>query len=117
MGMAVIQIETVEDVLVAARKMIEDPKAWAQGDYMRFPYHGTVPSFCALGAVRYAGFHDESILFQTRRALWDVLPSFYRREYSGMISGIAAFNDAPHRTHKEVLDLFDKAISAVRAAA
>lgn len=117
MGMAVTPVYTVEDVLVAARKMIEDPERWAKRRYIVFdPPMSSVPSFCAMGAIQYSFAGPSSLQTEALNALYDALPPFYHRGRGDVVLQIGRFNDAVRRRHKDIMDLYDRAIAAVRAA-
>jgi len=95
--------------LVAARKLIERPENW-----FSFSYHGQRPEklFCAFTALRSArldGF-DAYDLIDTTSA-----PFQYFRLAAGC-EDIIAWNDAPERTHAEVLAAFDRAITLAESA-
>jgi hypothetical protein len=96
------------DILVAARALIEQPKAWTQGEYARDKKGNRVPltsrqatCWCAMGA--------------TGRAQAGNIPAGVRaRDRLRAAIGdrsIPGWNDAPERTHAEVLAAFDRAIS------
>lgn len=99
-------------ILKRARKLIEKPGSWCQlaeartrdgesiscGDSM-------ATQFCALGAIwRATGQNDDA-------------PTKFLREAVGArytLAGpksVANWNDAPRRTHKQILKAFDKAIA------
>jgi hypothetical protein len=93
-----------EYTLTVARFMISQPENWRKGE---FECEGK--AFCALGAIRY---------------LWFQQP--VREEYYGdsvavrilkrivgaaLTSDLVLWNDAPERTHREVLAAFDAAIA------
>lgn len=91
------------DVLVAARQLIENPENWCQHElHMGRNVH------CACGAIEEA----------TRRLTHNV-PSLFDCFISGFRGWqeLSNFNDAPHRTHAEVLAAFDKAIAKARVTA
>jgi hypothetical protein len=96
--------QTVTDILIIARKLIEKEENWTQGAYARLP-DGTptdedgpsVSCYCSLGALSKAGN------FWTPQKAYDYL-------YAAMGSSITDFNDT--HTHAEVLAAFDAAIEA-----
>lgn len=84
------------ECLVAARKKIEDPANWGKGKQAN---HRKV--LCAITAIGHA--RAEAFGTDFWRAEWAL------REVIGRGS-IVMWNDAPERTHAEVLAAFDKAI-------
>ena len=99
-------------ILVRARILISDPKSWLQGKQARTGI-GTsaracsrrAQSFCVVGALR--------------RAAWELDPGLSPQILRGLIEdhlppnrGAEDWNDAPRRTHAQVLRLLDKAIAA-----
>lgn len=103
-------------VLEDARKLIETPDKWTQGEYARDGmgreislYESGITCLCALGALRLAtkriwdwNFKGDAVLVDAKTALRNV-----------MIEPIPRFNDS--HTHAEVLAAFDKAIATERA--
>jgi hypothetical protein len=95
------------DILVAARALIEQPKAWTQGKFARGKKGNPVSAssrkatcWCAQGAIM--------------RAQAGSIPAGFRAHdrIRAVIRGsITRWNDAPERTHAEVLAAFDRAIS------
>ena len=102
---------TPREVLVAARKLIERPEAWTQGATAR-DAAGKVCSSrepsavcrCAGGAIETASDGDLRKFLDAFEALGEQLGRF---GYD-----VEAVNDAPERTHAEVLAAFDAAILA-----
>jgi hypothetical protein len=89
--------------LQAARALIADPKNWVQG-----PNNDKVfqpPFYCvgtALNSI--AGFYPDN------------LKVYNYLELSGIpMLDLIKWNDNPIRTHKEILDIFDKAIALAKA--
>lgn len=89
-----------KDVLIAARKLIEKPENWCQ---RQFQNH--LGARCAMGAICGAiaddYYENEEIAAKAAAILGDVVDT-----------AVISFNDAPGRTHEEVLRAFDKAIEA-----
>lgn len=99
-------MSTVE-VLKRARETISKPERWTQGAYARdargYPIgvgHSDAVCFCATGAIARGAPDPEA------RALAQMGVRIGRRP----VEGLAAWNDAPERTHAEVLAAFDSAI-------
>ena len=88
---------SVRDVLVAARKLIEKPKDWAKAG--RAQYHGPR---CAGYAIDFARGEDLGT---------DAFDAFKRVIGVKSIRQVIKWNDAPERTHAEVIAAFDKAIA------
>jgi len=96
-------------VLRAAREKITDPNKWTREYSARNadgvgvdPLDPEAVRWCALGAMRVVN-PNGCIVGSPYEALTRALNP-------GSADGIADFND--HRTHEEVLALFDKAIAA-----
>jgi hypothetical protein len=103
---------SAKDVLVAARHILENPDHWTKGCFARTAGGGEVDaedavakSFCVHGAIIAAAggfdvpFRNEALnLLRTAAS-----PS------SGFPGG---WNDAPSRTHADVLAAFDRAIES-----
>lgn len=100
-------------VLKKARELISDEKAWTKGWFAKDERGRDVYAddpgavcFCAMGAIDRAaeecgGVDDVPALNMLVRALGG--------------TAIDLFNDAPERTHAEVLAAFDKAIASSEA--
>lgn len=93
------------EVLIAARARIATPDRWCQGAYWRGANGEVVESYgsdcvscCSLGALHSVGDSDEA--------------RQYLREANAKVPcwNLAVWNDAPDRTHAEVLAAFDRAI-------
>jgi hypothetical protein len=84
---------STREVLVEARRLIEDPEKWAA---QQPPY----PRECAMTAVVHAGGRMEDVLDSAYSLLLKLAPA----------TSLAAWNDT--HSHAEVLDLFDRAIEA-----
>lgn len=96
-----------KEVLIEARKLLEQPEHWTQGVFARNakgrPVNMTAPDavcFCISGAIGRASDKDS----QRWQAALDFLCEKIRRK------NIANFNDT--HTHVEVLAALDKAIAA-----
>ena len=109
----------VQKRLKKARKLVE--KGWAQGYYRAYDYDGEKMCYCLTGAILAAGMKnpedlevglpegstcEEAVLAVAGAAVPDV-PST-----DGVWGVMAIWNDAPDRTHEEVLLAFDDAIAA-----
>lgn len=103
------------EVLRKARALIEKPECWTKGVFARDaegrelePNNWAATCFCSLGALAHAsGCAPGAVSLRVLRTLAAQIgdPTFPRTE-------VADFNDAPERTHAEVLAAFDKAIAA-----
>lgn len=89
---------TVHDVLVAARKRIEMPEKWGQGDK---DTQGASPKRCVFTALEEVCRGQRFMLQDDARL---VFKDAVKTEY------VVSWNDAPERTHAEVLAAFDRAI-------
>jgi hypothetical protein len=86
-----------KEILIKARKLIEDPENWIQG---RFYHEG---AYCGVGALVAAGASTSEQPLESHPAYTRLLkvlnyPSF------------TVFNDT--HTHTEVLEIFDRAIAS-----
>ncbi len=103
---------STRDVLIKARELIATPDRWTKGAAWRSASGlatGSDPdirSCCALGAIWLVGRMD--IRINTKEAQITLLKVVGRK--------ISDWNDAPWRTHDEVLAAFDQAIEAASPA-
>lgn len=107
----------VVDVLRRARARIEDPAKWYQGAHRDdSEFSGDDCAVCLDGAVQWAicGYpnapiksHDEG------RTYWRTIRRLQR---TLEVENVSDWNDAPERTHAEVLAAFDRAIELAEAA-
>lgn len=91
------------DILKAARIKISSPHDWGKG--MR-NYDRPMETFCAAEAIEAVCLYDD----ERRRAicaLYSAAGLEYRAPY------LTRWNDAPERTHAEVLAAFDLAIATL----
>ena len=109
------QDQGVLDVLKAARELISVPERWTQGHFARDASGNLVNSsnpaavcWCVYGATmaaaRRVGTTTEGAA-EADRALEET--------FGG--DDLDIWNDAPGRTHAEVLDLFDRTIAWIEA--
>lgn len=86
---------STEELLVAAKNLIISPENWLQAEASNGK-----GGYCIIGALQAAGGDSSFITgLQAENCLRNVI-----------CQSIVDFNDAPGRTHKEVLDAFDTAI-------
>lgn len=85
------------EVLRAARKLVEDPALWARGT----GYDGCAlcVSMAISEAAKVSGVCSADFIFARAIGVKDET------------AGVYAWNDAPERTHAEVLEAFDRAIA------
>lgn len=102
---------TTREALIAARELIEDPERWTQEESARDADGKGVPigspeacQWCAMGALSKIA-PDGLMLSRTRVALLRGTGTY----------SVSMFNDAPGRTHAEVLAAFDKAIAECKS--
>jgi len=113
------------EILIEARKLIDTPDKWTKGSYAtdgqgkQVPsYSGQAQCFCTLGAFFHASAsfsekpfvqtsEHEMMERQARRALGNAINP---NEQTVLF---ADWNDAPERTHVEVLAAYDGAIAAL----
>lgn len=89
---------TTADRLRAARALIEDPHCWIQGEA-----DDGKGRYCMLGAINASGPRVQD---QCKLMAVDIM-----RLTLQTTMGIVRWNDAPERTHAEVVDAFDRAIA------
>lgn len=97
-------------VLITARKLITPRKKWIKGASARdargavtYGSSANAVQFCSVGALRHAAGRAECARINARTVL-----------QSEMRGDIIGFNDAPRRTHEEILAAFDRAIAKLR---
>ena len=97
------------EILTKAKALIDKPEKWTIGAYARNG-ETAVPNdnkyanrFCALGAVKRAGYELEVEVYDALDALDNC--AFYKHGFCSVIR----FNDS--KTHPEVMALFDEAIA------
>lgn len=94
-------------VLIKARAKIADPANWGKGHRGNSEYgHRPLSSCCAAEAIE-----DVEMAGKTRRAAYRALERAAGLELPPLGSAIVEWNDAPERTHADVLAAFDKAIA------
>ena len=106
--------DTIKDRLRAARALIDQPGKWTRGANRRdakgnFLLRGTkleVASRCTSGVIDKAcqGYATDTAV--VRKYL---LESINRQQWRTF--GLVNWNDAPDRTHAEVMQAFDRAIA------
>lgn len=89
------------DILVGARKILEDPAKWIKGDYER---NGC---YCLVGALTWSA-EEEPALDDAMARLQAEVRKRYGRSHS-----IVMFNDAERTTHADVLSVLDLAIASI----
>lgn len=99
-------MKDVTQNLINARKIIESPENWTQGQYAANENQEEVDwedtqatCFCTIGAIRKG---KNKIDFEEEE--------YYIFSKATNIYNIPGWNDNPNRTHAEVLEAFDKAI-------
>lgn len=107
------------DLLRHAKAIIADPHHWTKGTYAKDKYGSeisygatTATCFCASGAVRRAA-QDGEYHTDIREVAFQLLRSATKRVLrKGRSAPVPEFNDANHRTHDQVMRMFDYAIKA-----
>lgn len=98
---------TPKEILIAARAKIEAPERWTQGAYAK-DVDGQQADPCGKRAICWCIYG----------AVMATTDGDYHKEHSAtvligeIVNNIARWNDAPTRTHAEVLAAFDRAIAA-----
>ena len=116
---------TTIEILKAARQVIEKPEHWTQGQYARTAENAGVSysnprafCFCSQGAILKAS-HDQSLKgtaefsYNKDDLVPEIDEAITRLDQFCVGGGIEQFNDAPGRTHAEVLAKFDEAIASL----
>lgn len=103
-------IKTTLDVLKAARKLLANKKRWCKGEFAlakggRVVEAYLLPSraacrFCAIGAIWQQGVGNSDT--------WSAVEEL---EKSIRVADAFSWNDAPRRTHAQILKAFDKTIA------
>lgn len=93
--------ESVKGVLIAARKMIENPENWGKG----LERERGLGRHCAEVAI-------DRARYGSREAKLALVKAITGAESDAVGCNIIYWNDAPDRTHAEVLAAFDRAIAA-----
>jgi hypothetical protein len=104
--------KTVLEVLEGALEILRDPKRWTKGSYARNtngnsvrPHDDDAVCFCSSGALMKATASGSGeTLVAALCALLDVVGS-----------RIVRWNDAPERTHAEIIQGFEKAIAVEKS--
>ena len=92
--------------LEAARALIDTPEKWHQGSFRKYD-NGVACRWCALGACYQLTERGDHMRYRDMaRALRGVV---------GM--PVHDWNDAPERTHADIMAAFDKAIANERSKA
>ena len=103
--------DTIKQRLRAARALIDTPWRWTQGALERGtngPFFEEVAR-CACGAIR------EVCLATEANYVNIYLMRSINRHHGRHLGGMPSWNDAPNRTHAEVMQAFDRAITEVVA--
>ena len=105
--------DTIKDRLRAARALIDQPEKWTQGTMMHdaggmavFRTGGPVVARCVRSAIKEAcvGF----VGLEHWEIMVPLMDSINR--HSENVHGLTGWNDAPERTHADVMLAFDRAI-------
>ena len=104
---------TVLDVMKLAREKIATPERWGKGTRGSKAYHDRpLTTCCAAEAIEDSCPVDMDL----RLGAYAALKKAAGIDQRGVTFTILDWNDAPERTHAEVLAGFDKAISALSSA-
>jgi hypothetical protein len=101
-------------ILKSARAGIAQPGGWCQGGLLR-SRRGELTSRCAKGWLAHAGGYKraDDLELASDRLLAPALPLLCRL----IDSRVSVYNDAPRRTQKQMVALFDRAIRLVEERA
>lgn len=95
---------TPKEILIAARALIDTPEKWVKGAFALHTDHGTC--YCLAGALLKATPGD--IFNEDFAAAGTVLKKAINSPSADF--RLHLWNDAPERTHSEVLAVVDRAI-------
>jgi hypothetical protein len=105
------------DILIKARKLIEQPDQLIQGTYAMDQYNmmvsavdSTACKFCSLGAIMRTC--EDSGLYETSEV--DNAPYLARRALHEVMGTVPTFNDS--KSHSQVLAAWDQAIANLKDA-
>ncbi len=84
----------LKEALIAARKNVDSPEKWIKG-----ALKGKNNTYCTVGAIHKLDIPC-SLHFDISRTMRRITET----------ESLSSWNDAPERTHQDILDLFDKAI-------
>jgi hypothetical protein len=95
--------------LEAARSLIDTPEKWCRGVLRLYANDGKACAWCMMGAVCHIsqGAHFYERYPSTVRFLKDAIGC----------DSVSIWNDAPERTHADILAAFDRAIESERSKA
>ncbi|MGE0699087.1 MAG: hypothetical protein AB7O57_08330 [Hyphomicrobiaceae bacterium] len=94
------------DILRAARRSVDAPASWGKGAYVS--ESSGSQCYCALGAILSAGSTASRNATTTAAILFGRAIGKHR-------DAIPHWNDAPERTHADVIAAFDRAIASLEA--
>jgi hypothetical protein len=116
---------SVKETLIKAKSLIDLPEKWIQNTWVGCRNGGDRDDLILLPKAEFINKIDEMCF-----CLWgsfEFLDGYTDKEYSlgqakdkiseelfklNFTKGMIAYNDTPGRTHKEIIDLFDKAIAS-----
>lgn len=112
------------DVLRKARALIDSPEKWTQHTWARW----SNGEQCTIGARSAAQFSAGGTLCRVTVAPHKSSDPKYRKQFEALEAAenilvavvgmkVEAWNDAPERTHAEVLEAFDRAIALAESRA
>lgn len=96
--------------LRAAKALIDTPEKWTKGKLIRRDENDQICAMCSIGAIYVATQETLNARHYAAKAAF--------REAAGCVEGlsISYWNDAPERTHAEVMAAFDRAIEKAEAS-
>ena len=89
---------TAIDIIAGAREMLADPKNWC-----RKGGHGDNGEICVVVALSRVGWGMGTCITTARDAVRSHLPDKF--------FDIVSYNDDPHTTHQDILNLLDKTLA------
>lgn len=106
--------KTAVDALKIARRRLRNPKRWHKGSYSRFNKNGKPVASCAFGHLQYDHIRtDVGIYWEAHGCLVRAVSIIADARNADF--AVTEYNDAPERTHEEILALFDKAIEIAKS--
>lgn len=105
------------ELLRFGRSRITNPEHWARGYYACnknglsvYPDSKDATTFCALGAIGCNSYDNNEWLTKTTEQAKRCLVQALGADYS-----VITFNDDPATQHKDVLEMYDRAITLAEA--
>ena len=113
-----IDNSTIRFILENARNKISNKKNWTKHDFARNKYGDPVSStdpsavsWCASGAINAAVYCQPTVRYEDCTLAINESQEYLMRFIDYPIGILWMWHDKPNRTHKEVINAFDRAIA------